>query len=158
MHGGHGRSHAHPVRRCRSGVPGSGVGVLAAMRTSVPVGLLAGKSCDEVDPEKKAAKRKEELERAKNAPKPAWYKDLKNPRAGMKGMSDGMWNKIKPGVWNCAAEMGAVTRSRFPRWSAERNTPFRSISSRGIPSASTGLGLRERRSGEGNVRRAGYRR
>lgn len=106
------------------GLPGSGTGTMAAAPTTVPVGLFA-KKCDEVDPEKRAAaeeaqrqadeaekeavaaKRKKELERAQNAPKPAWYKDLKNPRAGTKDAGDGKWKAIKPGVWNYPTEMGA---------------------------------------------------
>lgn len=46
-----------------------------------PPSKEAQKQADEAKKVAKAAKRKKELERAKNAPKPAWYKDLKNPRA-----------------------------------------------------------------------------
>ncbi|MEV6744309.1 Tox-REase-5 domain-containing protein [Streptomyces sp. NPDC051080] len=106
------------------GLPGSGTGVLAGARTSVPLGFLAGK-CDEVDPEKKAAadeaqrladeakkaadaaKRRKALEDAKNQPKPEWYKDLKDPPAGAKDGGEGNWQEIKPGVWNYPTEMGA---------------------------------------------------
>lgn len=97
---------------------------MAAVRASVPVVYLT-QQCDEVDPEKKEAaeeaqrqadearkaaaeaKRKKELERARNQPKPAWYKDLRNPRAGSKDGGTGAWTKIKPGVWNYPTEMGA---------------------------------------------------
>lgn len=117
--GGGGGGH-----RGTTGLPGAGTGTMAAVRASVPVAFLT-QQCDEVDPEKKEAaeeaqrqadeakkaaaeaKRKKELERARNQPKPAWYKDLRNPRAGSKDGGTGTWTKIKPGVWNYPTEMGA---------------------------------------------------
>jgi hypothetical protein len=90
----------------------------------VPVALFADK-CDEVDPEKKqaaedaakqaeearkaaeAAKRKAGLERAQQQPKPSWYENLTNPRAGTKDGGDGKWERIKPALFSYESEMGA---------------------------------------------------
>ncbi|HEY9369795.1 Tox-REase-5 domain-containing protein [Streptomyces sp.] len=89
------------------GGAGAGTGVVAGGRSVAPVAWIAAK-CGTADPEKaaRAAKRKAGLEKAQKQPKPAWYPNLRNPRAGTVDLGGGRWTSVKPALFSWPSEMG----------------------------------------------------